>query len=130
MTNVAPCTTKLISEIETLFMNKEDNVTNDDILDNINLLYTYKSPKFKKKQNPKKHKNKWYDTSCYELNKKMKSIAKLSQKNPGNNEIRRNLNIIKKQYKKTLKEKKRKWNDKIIKSYKTSNQKIQNNIGI
>ncbi len=109
----SPCTIKLINEIESCFMNKQD-VMNDDILEKINFLYTYKSPKSKEKQKPKKQNKKWYDASCYELNRKMKSLAKLNQRNPGNNEIRRNLNMFKKQYKKMLKEKKRKWNDKIM----------------
>ena len=115
----SPCTYKLIREIESCLIESRDTISNDDILDKINFLYTYNSPKFKNKNKSKKNNNKWYDISCYELNRKMKSLASLSQKNPGNNEIRRNLNMIKKQYKKMLKEKKKKWNGDII-------EKLQN----
>ena len=43
----------------------------------------------------------------------MKSMAKMSQKDPTNMDIRRHLNQ-KKQYKKLLKHKNRKWNERII----------------
>ena len=111
----SPSTMKLIKDIETYFSGNNNSITNDDILEKINFLYTYNSPKQKKHwdKKSKKHK-KWYDVSCYEMNKKLKSIAKLNQKNPMNNDIRRNLNMVKKQYKKLLKDKKRKWSENII----------------
>ena len=67
-----------------------DNVTNEGILKKINFLYTYKSQNLsKRKSKPKKQSNKWYDFSSYEINRKMKSIAKISQKDPTNMDIRR-----------------------------------------
>ena len=115
----SPCTNKLIREIESCLIDNHGNFSNDDILEKINFLYTYNSPKFKKKKKSKDNNNKWYDISYYELNRKMKSLAKLNKTNPENNEIRRNLNMIKKQYKKLLKEKRKKWNGDII-------EKLQN----
>ena len=112
----SPCTMKLIKDIETYILYNNNSITNDDILEKINFLYTYNSPKQKKIRDKKsKRHKKWYDVTCYEMNKKLKSIAKLSKKNPTNNDIRRNLNIVKRQYKKLLKKKKRKWNETIIK---------------
>ena len=111
----SPCTNKQIKEIELCFIGNYDSVTNDDILKKNNFLYTYKSKIYsKRKLKPKKKSKKWYDYSCYEINRKMKSIAKMNQKDPTNMDIRRNLNIIKKQYKKLLKHKKREWNEQII----------------
>ena len=111
----SPSTMKLIKDIETYFSGNNNSITNDAILEKINFLYTYNSPKQKKHWDKKsKNHKKWYDVSCYEMNKKLKSIAKLNQKNPTNNEIRRNLNMVKKQYKKLLKDKKRKWSENII----------------
>ena len=90
----SPCTNKQINEIEVRF--NHDNVTNEDILKNINFLYTYKSQHFsKRKSKPKKQRNKWYDFSCYEINRKRKSIAKMSQKDPTNMDIGRHQNQIK-----------------------------------
>ena len=83
-------------------------------LEKNNYVYTYNVLKFKVKLKPRKQNKKWYDGTCYELNRKMKSLVKLNAKKPENNEIRRNLNMIKKQYKKLLKENKKKWEDKII----------------
>ena len=57
----SPCTTKLISEIESCIMNNHDTLTNDDILKKINYIYTYKYPKFKRNQKVKIKNKKWYD---------------------------------------------------------------------
>ena len=109
----APCTLKQIIEIDSCFA--DNDVSNDEILKRINFLYTYNTPKQKTKQKSKKPNKKWYDLSCYELNRKIKSLAKLNAKKPENHEIRKNLNMVKKQYKKLLKQKKRTWEDNIIK---------------
>ena len=67
--------------------------TNDKILEKINFLYTYNEPnknKFKKSnKSNNKRRQKWYDQSCYEMNRKMKSIAIVNQKYPGNHTIRK-----------------------------------------
>ena len=113
---MAPTTIKLIKEIENCIDNEK--YSSDEILEKNNFVYTYnaqnrvKNYKNKKRNKPR---NKWYDQSCYELNRKMKSIARLCQNSPGNNEIRRNLNIIKKQYKNLLKFKKNEWTKKVYK---------------
>ena len=103
----APCTLKLINEIDSCFADDNTEVSNDDILKKINFLYTYNTPKHKTKQKSKKPNKKWYDFSCYELNRKKKSLAKLNAKKPENNEMRKNLNMVKKQYKSYLNGKKR-----------------------
>ena len=109
----SPTTIKLINEIENYFTSDE-KISNDDILDKINFIYTYNAPNYKKKRNINvQHKN-WYDGSCYQLNRKIKYLAKLNEKNPKNNDIRRNMNKAKQQYKKLLKDKKRKWREKLI----------------
>ena len=63
----SPTTVKLINEIENYFTSDE-KISNDDILDKINFIYTYNVPNYKKKRNINvQHKN-WYDGSCYQLN--------------------------------------------------------------
>ena len=105
-----------IKEIEESF-NTEFEKTNDEILDKINYLYTCneKAKHKKTKHNSKKNnRKKWYDTSCYELYRKMKSLAKQCSKSPQSTQIRKTLIATKKQYKKLLTKKKIQWKEKIL----------------
>ena len=56
----------------------------------------------------------WYDQECSDLKSKIKGIIQVLKHNPTENKIKENLHILRRQYKNTLKKKKRAYKERIL----------------
>ena len=86
-----PCTLKKIKEIEEL-IDDESQVDVNEPLKQINEMYTISNKLLTRKatinKKNNKHRKKWYDSSCYELNRRLKLVCKLLCKSPNNSFLR------------------------------------------
>ena len=95
----------------------ENNI--DKVIEKVNTIYKLHTNKTENRttktgNNKTKHK-KWFDYKCYEMNKRLKLVAKLCAASPKNPHLRGNLLKTRKEYRKRLIFKKQEWKHLIIK---------------
>ena len=121
-----PSTIKRIKEIENIVDNGQDKDASN-IIKQINDIYTI-SNKLLYKPSKNKHKStrpkKWYDSSCFEMSKRLKLVSKLLSQSPKNSYLRGRLVTTRKEYKKLIRQKKKEWKNHIINELE--NMKTQN----
>ena len=121
-----PSTIKRIKEIENIVDNGQDKDASN-VIKQINDIYTisnkllYKASKNKRKSTRPKQ---WYDSSCFEMSKRLKLISKLVSQSPKNPYLRGRLVTTRKDYKKLIRQKKKEWKNNIINELE--NMKTQN----
>ena len=107
---------QLLISIDNLLDKEAENI--DNIIRKIGEIYlgTTENKKTKKKiKNQNKHKPKqWYDHTCEELGRRLRTTAKLLAASPNNPHFRSNHCQTRKQYKKLLKNKKTEWKNHMI----------------
>ena len=98
-----------MKNIESL-LDKEDNTHIDAAIGQVNDIFTLKGI-WRKKVNskPKKDNKKWYDSTCADMSRRIKSLGKLCEHDPKNPFLRGNMITARKEYRKLIKLKKHQW---------------------
>ena len=110
-------TLEKVVELENLVeIEGENNI--DKVIEKLNIIYNQNidktgTKKAKLQKNKTKHK-KWFDYQCYEMNKRLKLVAKLCATSPKNPHLRGSLIKTRKEYKKLLRYKKQEWKKQVI----------------
>ena len=99
-------------------LNLSDDNTNEVIADLIKVI-TPDSLKKTKANRKKRAPKKWYDHSCYEMSRRLKTVTKLFTKSPTNPHLRGSYCKTRKDYKKLLKLKKQEWRNEMISRLET-----------
>ena len=110
-----------VSGLEKLLETRDNNL--DEVVQRLNNIYVENTnqniPNKVKPRSKKQKTKKWYDYSCYEMNKRLKLVAKLCSESPNNPYLRGSLIKTRKEYKRLLRSKKQQWKTQIIKKLET-----------